>query len=155
MLYIPASGEIFLLSINTSEPKLLCVYAFMHVQISVSSTGMFCKNHLLDARVQLREFSTPSSKCCNLSAKRQGGNYKDQVKYLAQPLQTIRLEMFALRVVACWHRVRVIANQSRKNLGSLTPHLLSFAEGKSTPFLFKILMGFCPQKKGERVFDYI
>lgn len=120
VLYTPAFGEIFLLSINMSEPKLLCMNALMHVQISVSifHRNSLQKSFLLDAKVQPRELSTSSSKCCNLSVKWQGGNYKDQVKYLSQSLQAIRLEMFALGIVA---QVWVMVNQSGKNLGSLAP----------------------------------
>lgn len=127
----------------------------MHKFQSVSSTGTSCKNRLLDAKVQLGELSTPGSKCCNLSVKWQGDNYKDEVKYLSQSLQAARLEMFALRIVTGQHRVWVIVNQGGKNLGSLAPHLLLFAEGKSTPFLFKTLVEFCPQKEHENVFDCI
>lgn len=99
VLYKPAFGEIFLLSFNMSEPKLLCMCAVMHVQISASifHRNILQKSFVLDAKVQPRELSTSSS---NLSVKWQGGNYKDQVKYLSQSLQAIRLEMFALRIVA-------------------------------------------------------
>lgn len=75
------------------------MYAVTHVSISLSSMEICCKNHLLDAKVQLRELLTSTSKCCNLGVKWQRSNYRDQVKYLPQCLRAISLETFAVGTV--------------------------------------------------------
>ena len=65
-----ALGRFFSFSLTLLSPSYsACMQSYKYKLQWVSSMGIFCKNHLLDAKVQLRELLASKSKCYNLSVK--------------------------------------------------------------------------------------